>query len=87
MKDSSKAATDVLPHSQRRARRPQTEKQLRRSQHKVIAGLAGGVAHYIDADPATVRWVFAIATFFTAGVFIVIYLLLWLMVPVASIEA
>lgn len=70
---------NTLPHQQRRARRPQTDKLLRRSSNRVIAGVATGIADYIDADPMTVRWVFAISIFFTAGISIMIYLLLWLM--------
>ena len=73
---------DALPHTQRRARRPQTDARLRRSRDKILGGVAAGIASFIDADPARVRWVFAIAAVLTAGIFVGIYGLLWLMLPV-----
>jgi phage shock protein C len=72
---------DGLTHDQRRARRPDTAKKLTRSSHKVIAGIAGGVASYIDSNPRNVRIVFVIALILTSGFFVLPYLLLWLLLP------
>lgn len=72
---------DGLLHDQRRARRPDTTKKLTRSSNKVIAGIAGGVASYIDANPRTVRLVFVVVLILTSGFFVLPYLLLWLLLP------
>jgi phage shock protein C len=72
---------DGLLHDQRRARRPDTTKKLTRSSTKVIAGIAGGVASYIDANPRNVRIVFVVTLVLTSGFFVLPYLLLWLLLP------
>jgi len=58
-------------------------KRLTRSgKDKMLAGVCGGIAKYMDVDPTVVRLIFALATFFTVvfpGVFI--YLIMWIVVP------
>jgi phage shock protein C len=73
---------DGLTHSQRRARRPNVTKKFYRSSGKVIAGIAGGVAEYIDANPRNVRIVFVVALIFTFGFFALPYLALWWLLPI-----
>jgi phage shock protein C len=73
---------DGLLHDQRRARRPDTTKKLTRSSDKVLGGVAGGVASYIDTNPRNVRIVFVIALIFTFGFFVFPYLALWWLLPV-----
>jgi phage shock protein C len=72
---------DGLTHTQRRARRPNVTKKFYRSRGKVIAGIAGGVAEYIGANPRNVRIVFVIALLLTSGFFVIPYLLLWWLLP------
>jgi len=58
-------------------------KRLTRSvKDKMLAGICGGLANYMDVDPTIVRLVFALATFFTV-VFpgVIIYLIMWIIVP------
>ena len=50
---------------------------------KVIGGVAGGVAEYLDLDPSIVRVVWAVLAFFTAGVFFVLYIVMWIVVPLS----
>jgi phage shock protein C len=73
---------DGLLHDQRRARRPDTTKKLTRSSNKMLGGVAGGVASYIDANPRNVRLVFVTALMFTFGFFVFPYLALWWLLPV-----
>ncbi len=58
-------------------------KRLKRSrQDKMIAGVCGGLAKYMNVDPTIVRLVFVVLTVFTAlfpG--ILIYLIMWIIVP------
>lgn len=48
---------------------------------RVISGVAGGVAEYFDADPAIVRVIWALLAIITGGVFLVLYIVMWIVVP------
>lgn len=48
---------------------------------RVISGVAGGVAEYLDADPAIVRVIWAILALITGGLFLVVYIVMWVVVP------
>jgi phage shock protein C len=47
----------------------------------VLGGVAGGVAEYLDADPAIVRIIWAILAIVTGGIFLVLYVVMWIVVP------
>lgn len=47
---------------------------------KKIAGVAGGIAKYIDVDPVIVRVAFIALTVFN-GVGLLMYIILWVIVP------
>ena len=49
---------------------------------KVIGGVAGGVAEYLDVDPSIVRVVWALLALLTGGVFFLLYIVMWIVVPV-----
>jgi len=72
---------DHLTHDESRARRPSSKQVLRRSQDRVVAGIAGGVASFINANPTAVRWGFGLLLVFSGGIFLIAYLLLWLLLP------
>lgn len=61
------------------------EKKLQRdTQHRVIGGVCSGLANYFDIDVTLVRLLFAVAFFvFSSGFWI--YLLLWLILPAATV--
>ena len=72
-----------LPHSERRARRPQTSQRLHRSsQKRILAGVLGGIADYVGASPTALRLIFSAATLFSGGILAIGYLLLWVLLPV-----
>ncbi len=52
----------------------------------MIAGVCGGIAEYIDADPTVVRLIWVLVTLFpgTLLVGVVGYLVAWLIVPEES---
>jgi phage shock protein C len=51
---------------------------LRRSSDRVVAGVCGGIAHYVGVDPLMVRIVFVILAILH-GAGILIYFVLWLL--------
>jgi len=46
-----------------------------------IAGVCGGLARFLDLDPTVVRVVYALATVCTAFSGLLVYLILWAVVP------
>jgi phage shock protein C len=59
-------------------------RRLYRSEtEKVLGGVAGGVAEYLDVDPSIVRVVWAVLALITGGVFFVLYIVMWIVVPLA----
>jgi phage shock protein C len=50
---------------------------------RVLGGVAGGVAEYLELDPALVRVAWAILILATGGAFLVLYVIMWIVVPEA----
>ena len=48
---------------------------------RVIAGVAGGLADYLDVDPSLVRVVWVILALFSGGGFLVVYIVMAIVVP------
>ena len=56
-------------------------RQLRRSaDDRMLAGVAGGIARYLDADVILVRVIIAALTLFN-GVGLALYIAAWLLIP------
>ncbi len=55
-------------------------KRLTRSKEKKIAGVAAGIANYLDMDPTIIRILFIIIAF-AGGAAILVYLIMWIVVP------
>ena len=54
----------------------------RSDQHRMLAGVMGGVADYYGWDPTVVRILFVLVSIFSAAVpGILIYLILWVLMP------
>ena len=53
---------------------------------KFIGGVCSGIAAYMNVDPAIIRILFAIVTFGGFGLGILIYILLWIVLPPKEIE-
>ncbi len=71
--------------STRKTKRPR--KLYRNSNDKMISGVASGVAAYFDIDPAVVRILFVVFSFFSLGWGILIYLILLIAMPEAKTKA
>ncbi len=56
-------------------------KKLVRSNNRVIAGVLGGIADYLEVDPTAVRVLYAVLTIFTAFSGVILYPILWLIIP------
>lgn len=47
----------------------------------MLAGVLGGIADFLDVDPTVVRVVYAVLTVFTAFSGVILYPILWLIIP------
>lgn len=56
-------------------------KKLTKSDDKIFAGICGGMAEYLDFDPTMVRVAYATLTLFTAFSGIILYFVLWFIIP------
>jgi phage shock protein PspC (stress-responsive transcriptional regulator) len=56
-------------------------RKLLRSRNRVLGGVLGGIAEYMDVDPTIVRVAYAVLTVFTVFSGIVLYPILWLIIP------
>ena len=65
-----------------------TKKRLYRDMdNRVIAGVCGGIAAYLNTDPVLIRILFAILPFLSFGIVIPVYIILWIVVPAAITTA
>ena len=59
-----------------------SDKQLMRSEDRMIAGVAGGLADYFNTDPTLIRILFVLLTLLGGGgLGILIYIVLWIIMP------
>lgn len=58
------------------------EKKLTRSNNKMIGGVCAGISDYLGLDPTIVRIAWILTVFF-AGFGILLYLILWIVMPKA----
>ncbi|WP_422079542.1 PspC domain-containing protein [Ulvibacterium sp.] len=72
--------------------RPKTEprrvkKLYRDTEQKYVAGVSSGLGHYLGIDPLWIRLLWIFLTLGSGGGFILIYGLLWILIPEASSTA
>ena len=59
-----------------------SDKQLMRSEDRMIAGVAGGLADYFNTDPTLIRILFVLLTLLGfGGLGILTYIVLWIIMP------
>lgn len=56
-------------------------KKLTRSNNRMLAGVCAGLAEYFGWDVTVVRLIYALATIFTVFSGVIIYAVLWLVMP------
>ena len=68
--------------------RPQLIKLHRSSQHRILAGVMGGIAEYLGWSPTLTRVMFVIVSCASAAVpGILIYIILWILMPNADADS
>jgi phage shock protein PspC (stress-responsive transcriptional regulator) len=59
----------------------------RNENDKLLGGVCSGLANYLNIDPAIVRLLFAIVTFGGFGTGLLIYIILWIVLPAQGLES
>ena len=57
------------------------QRVLRRTRFGAVFGVCGGIAEYFGWDPTAVRIGYVVGTIFSGGFGIVLYLILWFVMP------
>ncbi|NJO83991.1 MAG: PspC domain-containing protein [Blastochloris sp.] len=58
-----------------------TQRLLRSRTDKMLGGVSGGLGKYFGIDAVIVRIAFVLLCFFTSGLGLLIYLILWVIMP------
>ena len=65
-----------------KTRKSKGVKRLYRSgKDKVLGGVCGGIAEYLEVDPVVIRLLWVVFTLVSMGAGILIYLIAWIIVP------
>jgi len=64
--------------------RPSHKQLFRDIDTKFISGVSSGLGHYLGLDAVWVRLIWILLTVLSSGFFIVVYILLWILVPAAE---
>ncbi len=76
---------DDEPKSSRtRSSETRSKKFYRDTEQKYVAGVSSGLGHYFNIDPLWIRLLWIILTIGSTGGFILIYGLLWILIPEAD---
>lgn len=62
---------------------PQEKRLYRSNSNRMIAGVCGGIAAYMNSDPTLIRIIYVLLTLIS-GLPLIIYLILWLLVPLKA---
>jgi phage shock protein C len=62
-----------------------SQRLYRSRSDRMIAGVCGGIAQYFGVDPTIVRLFTVLAAIFSGGVVVILYFVLWLVVPEDSL--
>jgi len=58
----------------------------RNANDKILGGVCSGLAHYLKIDPTVVRILFALITFGGFGTGVLIYIVLWIVLPLKDLK-
>ncbi len=73
--------------SSEQAKSRTAKKYYRDIDNRLLGGVASGLAAYLNWDTALMRIIFVLLAFLTSGTFILIYLLMWIIIPKAVTTA
>jgi phage shock protein PspC (stress-responsive transcriptional regulator) len=81
------ALFDDAPHTGATYKRAGYKQLFRDIDNKFISGVSSGLGHYLGIDAIWVRLLWILLTIFSSGIFILVYILFWILVPPAETTA
>lgn len=64
-----------------------TQRKLMRDRtRKILGGVCAGLGHYFNVDPVWPRLLLTLLTVGTSGIFLLIYIVMWIVLPEADLE-
>ncbi|MBX2898163.1 MAG: PspC domain-containing protein [Cyclobacteriaceae bacterium] len=76
-------AGEVPPRQQAKTNSKTARKLVRDYQRKILGGVCAGFAHYFNIDPVWPRLLFALLVLGSYGSLLIIYIILWIVLPAA----
>ncbi|MDZ4716295.1 MAG: PspC domain-containing protein [Cytophagales bacterium] len=64
----------------------ESRKLYRDNKRKILGGVCAGLGHYFNLDPVWPRLLLALLTLGTSGIFLIIYVILWIVLPGTDLE-
>ncbi|NOT77215.1 MAG: PspC domain-containing protein [Cyclobacteriaceae bacterium] len=61
-------------------------KLFRDQNRKILGGVCAGLGHYFSVDPVWPRLLFALLVVGTSGIFLLVYIVLWIVLPISHFE-
>jgi len=58
-----------------------TKKLYRSKKERMVGGVAGGIAKYLDTDPTIIRLIWVLITILSVGLGLIGYLIAWIIIP------
>src|SRR5215213_8800943 len=83
---SSEQASENYAGAETQTRTRRKGRLYRDSSDKLLGGVCSGIANYMNVDPAIARLLFAIITFGGFGMGILIYIILWIILPIRDLD-
>ncbi len=57
------------------------KRMYRSTKDRMIGGVCGGIGEYLEVDPTAIRVAYALLTLFTAFCGVILYPILWIIMP------
>jgi phage shock protein PspC (stress-responsive transcriptional regulator) len=58
-----------------------SKRLIRTRKGRLVAGVCSGIGEYVGIDPTVVRLIFVALSLVTVGVFVLVYLAAWILIP------
>jgi phage shock protein PspC (stress-responsive transcriptional regulator) len=58
-----------------------SKKLIRTRKGRLVAGVCSGIGEYVGIDPTVIRLIFVALSLVTVGVFVLVYLAAWILIP------
>lgn len=79
---------DIPSEQDREAEQERAPRKLYRSRvNNMLAGVCGGLADYFGIDVTILRIVAVICAFLSVGTFAIVYIILWIVIPIRPLES